>query len=69
MGFKSRIMPAIEVLRTDGVRCRGYMRKSTNGVNGITDPTAVGDSMSSNAPTSAASSAAIGPYSTFSKLA
>ena len=41
MGFKSRIMPAIEVLRADGVRCRGYMRKTTNGVNGITDPTKI----------------------------
>lgn len=27
MGFKSRIMPAIEVLRADGSRCRGYLPK------------------------------------------
>ncbi len=27
MGFKSRIMPAIEVLRADGSRCRGFMQK------------------------------------------
>jgi hypothetical protein len=69
MGFKSRIMPAIEVLRADGVRCRGYMRKTTNGVNGITDPTAVGDTAPSNAAAPAASPKAVGPYSTFSKLA
>ena len=69
MGFKSRIMPAIEVLRADGVRCRGYMRKTTNGVNGITDPSTVGDSASISATASAASPKAVGPYSTFSKLA
>lgn len=27
MGFKSRILPAIEVLRADGHRCQGFMRK------------------------------------------
>ena len=27
MGFKSRILPAIEVLRADGHRCHGFMRK------------------------------------------
>ena len=27
MGFKSRILPAIEVLRADGLRCQGFMRK------------------------------------------
>jgi hypothetical protein len=27
MGFKSRILPAIEVLRADGSRCQGFMRK------------------------------------------
>ena len=27
MGFKSRIMPAIEVLRADGARCRGFLPK------------------------------------------
>lgn len=27
MGFKSRIMPAIEVLRADGTRCRGFLPK------------------------------------------
>lgn len=27
MGFKSRILPAIEVLRADGQRCHGFMRK------------------------------------------
>jgi hypothetical protein len=45
------------------------MRKTTNGVNGITDPSAVGDSTSINATASAASPKAVGPYSTFSKLA
>ena len=28
MGFKSRIVPSIEVLRADGQRCRGYIPKS-----------------------------------------
>lgn len=28
MGFKSRVLPAIEVLRADGVRCRGFSSKS-----------------------------------------
>ncbi len=69
MGFKSRIMPAIEVLRADGVRCRGYLRKTTNGVNGIIDPSTVDDSTSINATAPAASPSANGPYSTFSKLA
>ena len=27
MGFKSRILPAIEVLRADVTRCQGFMRK------------------------------------------
>lgn len=27
MGFKSRILPAIEVLRADGSRCQGFRRK------------------------------------------
>ncbi len=27
MGFKSRALPAIEVLRADGVRCRGFAAK------------------------------------------
>ncbi len=31
MGFKSRIMPAIEVLRADGSRCRGFMQKPAAG--------------------------------------
>jgi hypothetical protein len=28
MGFKSRITPALEVLRADGQRCQGFMSKS-----------------------------------------
>jgi hypothetical protein len=28
MGFKSRIAPALEVLRADGKRCRGFLQKS-----------------------------------------
>jgi hypothetical protein len=28
MGFKTKILPAIEVLRADGVRCMGFERKS-----------------------------------------
>jgi hypothetical protein len=27
MGFKTKILPAIEVLRADGVRCMGFERK------------------------------------------
>ncbi len=27
MGFKSRITPALEVLRADGTRCRGFASK------------------------------------------
>lgn len=27
MGFKSRITPALEVLRADGSRCRGFFAK------------------------------------------
>ncbi len=27
MGFKSRIVPSIEVLRADGQRCRGFLPK------------------------------------------
>ena len=69
MGFKSRIMPAIEVLRADGVRCRGYMRKTSTGVNGVNDPSMVDDSAPINSATPASGPTAIGPYSTFSKLA
>ena len=28
MGFKSRIVPSLEVLRADGSRCRGFLQKS-----------------------------------------
>lgn len=28
MGFKSRIVPSIEVLRADGQRCRGFLPKA-----------------------------------------
>jgi hypothetical protein len=28
MGFKSRIVPSIEVLRADGQRCRGFSAKA-----------------------------------------
>jgi len=27
MGFKSRVLPAIEVFRTDGNPCRGFLNK------------------------------------------
>ena len=37
MGFKSRIMPAIEVLRADGSRCQGFVRKTVAGVAGVSD--------------------------------
>ncbi len=31
MGFKSRIVPSIEVLRADGQRCRGFLPKPVPG--------------------------------------
>ncbi len=53
MGFKSRITPALEVLRADGTRCRGFMLKS-----GAPDA----------APADAPAPTASGLYSTFSTL-
>ena len=43
MGFKSRILPAIEVLRNDGLRCQGFMRKpaATTGCSESPTPTTV----------------------------
>jgi hypothetical protein len=35
MGFKSRILPAIEVLRADGTRCHGFQRKPAGGIDGV----------------------------------
>lgn len=32
MGFKSRALPAVEVLRADGVACRGFAAKSASGI-------------------------------------
>jgi hypothetical protein len=29
MGFKSRLLPALEVLRTDGTACLGFTEKKT----------------------------------------
>ncbi len=56
MGFKSRVVPSLEVLRADGSRCRGFMlRPSTDAAPASSDTTAP-------AP-------AVGLYSTFSKLA
>jgi hypothetical protein len=76
MGFKSRIMPAIEVLRADGSRCQGFSRKNASGVSGISvSPSEQGaiaasvSSESSASPSSAVGSKAGGLYSTFSKLA
>ncbi len=57
MGFKSRITPALEVLRVDGTRCRGFMLKS--GAPDVTDATV----------TETTSPPARGQYSTFSTLA
>jgi len=37
MGFKSRIMPALEVLRADGSRCHGFSRKTASGISGVSD--------------------------------
>ncbi|MEK0434937.1 MAG: hypothetical protein RL369_986 [Pseudomonadota bacterium] len=69
MGFKSRIMPAIEVLRADGSRCQGFVRKTGAGVSGVSDAltadqastlnntSLAGDSSSMNGATSSNSSA------------
>jgi hypothetical protein len=57
MGFKSRITPALEVLRIDGVRCRGFATKAE------TTPAAA----SSDAEATVAGGN--GLYSTFSRLA
>lgn len=38
MGFKSRILPAIEVLRADGLRCQGFMRKPAASTSGSESP-------------------------------
>jgi hypothetical protein len=32
MGFKSRALPAIEVLRVDGVACRGFVAKPPSAI-------------------------------------
>ncbi|MFM7524651.1 MAG: hypothetical protein ACKO4M_10900 [Betaproteobacteria bacterium] len=76
MGFKTRIMPAIEVLRADGSRCQGFSRKTAGGVSGLPDGAseqgAIATSVSSESsasPNSPAGSKAGGLYSTFSKLA
>jgi len=37
MGFKSGIMPALEVLRADGSRCHGFSRKTASGISGVSD--------------------------------
>lgn len=59
MGFKSRITPALEVLRADGKRCQGFLQKPA---------TAHAPSDSSQEPASTAA-AGKGLYSTFSTLA
>ncbi len=82
MGFKSRIMPAIEVLRADGSRCQGFSRKTAAGISGVSDASDVhGNVLASDAASgmtsteSTASTASVtgpkanGLYSTFSKLA
>ena len=69
MGFKSRIMPAIEVLRADGSRCQGFSRKTASGISGVSDAltadqastlnntSLAGDSSSMNGAASSKSSA------------
>lgn len=60
MGFKSRVVPSIEVLRADGSRCRGFIARPAT------------DSAVPSAETPAEPSVAsspLGRYSTFSKLA
>ena len=79
MGFKSRILPAIEVLRADGSRCQGFLRKTASGLSGVSDASGVHGNAFANGAASgmtstASTSSAIGPkanglYSTFSKLA
>ena len=40
MGFKSRLMPSIEVLRADGRMCRGFMPKATQGGQNVSSGSA-----------------------------
>lgn len=58
MGFKSRITPALEVLRADGTRCRGFMQKPAGA-----QVAAAETESTESSPT------AKGLYSTFSTLA
>ena len=82
MGFKSRIMPAIEVLRADGTRCHGFLRKPAGSIAGLNEPgvadavtasqTVAGQSIGADAASSTAankSTKVSGLYSTFNKLA
>jgi hypothetical protein len=39
MGFKSRVLPAIEVYRTDGNACRGFLNKPPLGPAAPAEPT------------------------------
>lgn len=56
MGFKSRVVPSLEVLRADGSRCRGFMaRPAADAAVPAIETTTV--------------SPPLGRYSTFSKLA
>lgn len=59
MGFKSRITPALEVLRADGKRCQGFLQK----------PVAAEAAGAAAPDASPAAPAAKGLYSTFSTLA
>jgi hypothetical protein len=36
MGFKSRITPALEVLRADGTPCRGFAAKQSDAIKATT---------------------------------
>ncbi len=65
MGFKSRLVPSIEVLRADGSRCRGFLPRPASEVSAPVAPAAVAPARTP----AAAPSAPAGPYSTFSKLA
>ena len=57
MGFKSRLMPSIEVLRADGRVCRGFIVKANQaGQNSITDA-GVGSTRNNSRPTALNSNA------------
>jgi hypothetical protein len=63
MGFKSRLLPSLEVLRADGEACRGFMPKATSEQGGAVDSTLTAQSM--RLASAAGKSQVSGPTKTF----